>query len=520
MNSTRLGQVLGPVGLVLLLAGIPTLMFSQDTWLGHLNNFFGLAFITLYISTNFKRLTQAATGKGAFFFITSAVTTLLLVAGLVAVNVLAVKRPKTWDLTKNQIFTLSSDTEKTLASLTEPVKVSLFFQTGERGQEAYDDLLQRYGRHTDKLTVQKVDPLKQPAEAKRLHISEGGARVVVEYKGVEQKVSAPTEEELTNALVKVTHATEKKAYFLTGHNESGITAREAPGLTALVARMATEGLVATPLELAHAKEVPRDASFVVVAGPDKALTGLEVELLRRYLAEGGRALIALEPLSDSGLADLLREYGVQVDPGLVVDLSSQRPGASQDLAFMPVSAGYGEHELTARFKTLTMYPTAASLTLAAPGAGTGALTAAQPLVFTSENSWVETQPNLPPVQVDANEKRGPLTLAAVATRDVTKDKNLEKEGRRNDQARLVVFGDRDFMTNGMLPTLGNEDLALNVMNYLASQSERIVIRPRTRDASRVYLTAGQLAGIRFFATELPIALLAFGLAVYTLRRSR
>ena len=35
-----------------------------------------------------------------------------------------------------------------------------------------------------------------------------------------------------------------------------------------------------------------------------------MELLRRYLAEGGRVLIGLEPLTDSGLADLLREFGI------------------------------------------------------------------------------------------------------------------------------------------------------------------------------------------------------------------
>jgi hypothetical protein len=142
---------------------------------------------------------------------------------------------------------------------------------------------------------------------------------------------------------------------------------------------------------------------------------------------------------------------------------------------------------------------------------------ANPLLLTTAAAWVEPHPETRPVQLTPGVKRGPLVMGVVASRDSSKQ---DAGTKRSDEARLVVVGDHDFLTNGVLPTLGDEDLALNTLNWLASQSDRIVIRPRSRDASRVYLTPAQLSGVRFFATELPLLLLAIGLGVTFNRRAK
>ena len=41
-----------------------------------------------------------------------------------------------------------------------------------------------------------------------------------------------------------------------------------------------------------------------------------------------------------------------------------------------------------------------------------------------------------------------------------------------------------------------------------------------RDASRLFLSGAQMGGIRFLATELPIGLLALGLAIFFNRRAK
>jgi ABC-type uncharacterized transport system involved in gliding motility auxiliary subunit len=135
------------------------------------------------------------------------------------------------------------------------------------------------------------------------------------------------------------------------------------------------------------------------------------------------------------------------------------------------------------------------------------------------SAWGETNPT-GKVQRDENEKGGPFPLVVSVTKD-TKANPAEASAHRSDQARLVVAGDRDFATNKYHHAVGNEDFYLNCLNWLSEQSERITIRPRLRDASRLYLTPTQQATIFFLAIDvLPVTLLAAGLAVWLVRRSK
>src|SRR2546430_13921676 len=59
-------------------------------------------------------------GRGAFYGAVSAVSALVLVAALAGINYIAVKKPKSWDLTKDRIFTLSDQTPGVLQTLKEP----------------------------------------------------------------------------------------------------------------------------------------------------------------------------------------------------------------------------------------------------------------------------------------------------------------------------------------------------------------------------------------------------------------
>jgi ABC-type uncharacterized transport system involved in gliding motility auxiliary subunit len=135
--------------------------------------------------------------------------------------------------------------------------------------------------------------------------------------------------------------------------------------------------------------------------------------------------------------------------------------------------------------------------------------------LTHQSSWGETNIADQPYKHDENEKSGPFPLAVVVTKDT---KSAEK--KRSDEGRLVVFGDRDFATNQYHLAFGNEDFYLNCVNWLVEQTDRITIRPRMRDASRLFLTEAQSTGIFAGAIEVPVLILAVGLWVWLSRRSR
>jgi len=509
MKLSHWGRVMGPVGLVLLVASILTIFVAGDTWLGMINIGLGLGCVAFYLVTNFGELTGKLTGRGAFYTGTSLVASALLVGGLAAANYLAVAHPKSWDVTKNKIHTLSEDTVHTVQNLKEPVEVLAFFKPGEPQGDMYEGLFQRYHALSDKFAYRMLDPEKEPVLVKELDLHAGGPRVVVRLGKLDAKVAQPTEEDLTNALVKVTHEVQKKVYFLQGHGEAQIDDRAATGYAKLAERMADEGLQAEALPFGKG-DIPSDAAAVIIAGPQKPLLDSEVASLRKYLDGGGRVIAMLDPLTPNGLDGLLKDWGIAQDPGVIVD----QAGRSRfDSPFAAVGAAYSQHAATKGFNLVTVFPQATSLSTSTVSGVTDT-----PLVFTlgtvggQSVSWVEGAAGGGENGPSADTKKGPLTLAVLATRAAKADP--KKEGR------LLVIGDHDFATNGNLPVLGNGDFALNTMNYMVDQTERISIRPRTRDASRLFLSKAQMGGIRFFATELPIGLLALGLAIFFNRRAK
>lgn len=508
MQKKHIGSILGVIGLVLLLSSVLTWLIGAPN-MAMAKIGLALVFFAVYAVTNFGSLGSTATSRGTFFYGVSGLATLVVIAILGFANYIVAKNPKTWDLTKNKIHTLSPDTVKTLEGLKQDVTVTAFYRTGEPSYEALRDLFEKYKLKSEHFKTEFVDPIKEPLKAKQFGIKESGPRVVVKLGATESRVQELTEEALTNGIVKVTHSSTKKIYFTAGHGEADPDDTSGAGLSEVKKRMENEGLKAEKINLASAPEIPQDAQALVIAGPLKPFQPGEAEAVKKYLEAGGKAFIMVEPQSESGLETLLADFNVEADDALVVDPVSRLFGASEAI---PVVQNYTDSEITRDFRLNTVFPTARPLTVLQ---GQKSQARAEPLALSMPSAWGETNPT-GKVQHDENEKVGPLPLVVTVTLDTK-----AAAGKRSDEARLVVSGDRDFASNKFRISYGNEDFFLNCANWLSGQTERITIRPRTREASRLYLTDTQKASI-FFATidVLPVTLLAVGLSVWLARKSK
>jgi ABC-type uncharacterized transport system involved in gliding motility auxiliary subunit len=509
MQRKYIGRILAVVGLVLLLSSTLTWFIGAHT-MALTKVTIALILFGIYAATNFGDLGESASSRGAFFYGVSAIGTLLLVGVLAAINFIAAKNPKSWDLTKNQIHTLSSDTVKTLEGLKDDLTVTAFYRPGEPELETFTSLADKYKAKSDHIKVEILDPAKEPMRVKDLNIQSSGPRVLVTLGKTEGRVQELTEEELTNAIVKVTHSSVKKIYFTAGHGESDLDDTSPTGLSEVKKRMENEGLKAEKLNVAGATEIPEDAQAIVIAGPAKAFQPGETEGLKKFLDAGGRAMVMVEPLAQSGLEEFLKDYNVEADNALIVDPISRVFGASEA---MPVVQTYSEtSEITRDFRLNTAFPTARPLTILHEKRSTATV---DELATSMPTAWGETNPT-GKVEHNDNERSGPFPLVVAATEDTK-----SAQPKRTDQLRMVVAGDRDFATNQYRNFVGNEDFFLNCLNWLSGQTERITIRPRTRDASRLYLTETQKASIFFLGIDiLPVTLLAIGLSVWSVRRSK
>jgi ABC-type uncharacterized transport system involved in gliding motility auxiliary subunit len=190
---------------------------------------------------------------------------------------------------------------------------------------------------------------------------------------------------------------------------------------------------------------------------------------------------------------------------------------------VPIAANYPSHPITERFTVLTAYPLARGLTLVEGGVNGHN---ASPVVQSSPQSWAEADIKslLTTGEVSLDEakgdKPGPIVIAAAVT--ASKADATHAPGAANEpkpEARVVIFGDSDFASNGVMGIQGNKDMFMNVIGWLSQQENLISIRPKEASDRRLTLTATQQTNITWLAL-LIVPGLVFGTGIYTWMRRR
>lgn len=468
----------------------------------------GLLLIATFVATNRSGVARSFSGRATTFYAVSVVTGVLLVGLLTAANYVAIKKKASWDVTESKLYTLADDTTKTVSNLKDEVKITAFFGGQDQAYPAAKNLLDRYLALSDKVKVEFVDPYSNPQLVKEKDIRETGPRIIVSAGRNEARVAAVSEEGVTNGILKVLRSSEKIVYFTSGHGEANPEDESGEeGYGAIVKRLADEGLRVKRLQLTT-QAVPEDAAAVLVMGPRTTFFQPEVDALRSYADRGGNLLVALEPgFEDPLLQKMMEDFGVLYDNALIVDPLSRILGGG---AAIPVVQKYASHDITDEFELATLFPTAR------PVVSRGDADPRPTVIATSNPSgWGETNLQNPQASYDEGEKRGELGIVAVVER-LPKDAGPESKA-----ARIVAFGDSEFANNKFLKMGGNTDFFLNAVNWMAGQEDRITIRPKQREASRLLLTEAQTRFLNIFSLNaLPMLVLAAGLSVWLVRRAK
>jgi ABC-type uncharacterized transport system involved in gliding motility auxiliary subunit len=522
MTKATVGKVLGALGLVSLLSAPYTYFITASGPLTAVKAVLGLVLIGAYFATNLGQLNQFASRRSTFYVASSLLLALGVLLALGAVNYIAAKKNKTWDLTAKKIFTLSPQTRGVLHKAKIPVTAFVFLPPSDPEYGYVERLLARYHAEApEKFIVAFKDPRRAPDLAAKYQLREGQTTIVLSRGTAEHEqhttvsvapMQGVTEQDVTNALLKLDQVGERHVYFITGHGEWPLEpAPEGASISEMKKSLFQEGYQPVPLNLLGGKEVPRDAALLILAASRSKLTKPEVDQLAAYLFQGGRMLLFVDALLEPGLEGLLAPYGVQVDPGIVAD---EEYGVGSP--FMVATHFYGDQEMVrelARLQVNVQFPTSRGFTLLKEGLLPGAQ--AEAVVMTSSNAWEELDPANEPKR-SAGERSGSIPLVVAVTRPIPETKE-----RRTPETRLVVFGDSEILLDPNWRDEPNRNLIMNAVAWAAGQPEQITIRAPDRDVSSLDLDAQKLGRIRFLATDfLPLALLGAGLAVWLTRRNK
>jgi ABC-type uncharacterized transport system involved in gliding motility auxiliary subunit len=483
----------------------------------------GLVFLLGLYASFGAAVRRALAGRNTRYGLNAAVLVVLILGVIALVEAVSYRHSYRVDLTENKRWSLSPQTVKVVQELPVPVRALAFFRPDQPGKRAAEDLLEQYAtRSNGRFTWETVDADRQPLVAREYNVESYGT-IVLEAAAAgegqakkEEKILDADEEKLTNALIRVTRAGKRTVYFLSGHGEKDPASNERTGYGQVKAAIEKLNYEVKDLLLAREPKVPEDAAIVVVAGPQKDLLPSETEALVGYVARAGKLLLLIDPFQTAGLAPVLERWGLEVGNDVIIDINPQGrlAGAGPEI---PVVGDYEAHPITQDFRFATFFPVARTVGVRdkLPEGVT-----AQGLARTSGESWAETsqeQIRTGQVKPDAGERRGPLTVAAVATVDA---RDVPAE-RKDAKARIVLVGDSEFAANGFVNLSGNRDFFLNTLSWLAEEENLIAVRPKESRPAPVFLTAAQNQVL--FAVPvllIPLAMIVAGGVAVARRRGR
>lgn len=523
----KYGKVAGGLGLIaLVVCPLAWKLIGTPYAIGE--GALGILLVVFYLGTHKGSQAisakQQANQRASFFWVSSAIMAGATLALLVGVNFITARRGKTVDMTNKKIFSLSPQTQSTMKDLKEPIKAIGFMDSKHPAYDALKALFEKYANESDKFSYDFIDPKKSIEMNAKYQIKEGQTTVIL-TKGTgatEQHtaLSVVSEQDLTNALIKLNSSGTQKVYFVTGHAEWTVSDTQenvnmggaSPSVSELKSNLAQEGYAVESLDLAtQQNRVPPDAAVLVIAHASTPYSEGELAAIEQYLGQGGRLMYFADFDAKSGLEPLLARYGIEIADGVVAD------GLNEKNPYRAVGFPT-DHEVSAVLKKLganMLIDSSRALIPLREGTLPGVVTT--PVLLSSPMSWVETTPEAGPPVTSDGERTGALPLIVAATLDT---KNAP--GKRFEEARVLVFGDAGLILNANWG--GNEvtrNLVLNGFAWVSTQFTKITIRPPDRDISTITITDAMMEQITFLSIiVLPQLMISLGVAIWVSRRNR
>ncbi len=439
---------------------------------------------------------------------------LLTISGLIAW--LSTRYQLQLDWTMNNRHTLAEASTQILAKLTAPITITAYVGKEGEVRGAIKDLVGRYQRQKPGITLHFVDPFTSPAEVRERNIQEG--ELLIEYQSRTEPLRQLSEQELSAALQRLARTDKRLIVFLQGHGERNPTGSLEQDISQWSEQLTKTGFEVNSVNFAQAAKLPAATTVLVIASPQTKWLPTEVSLITEYVEQGGNLLWLLDPPGNvQGLEPLAKQLGLTVEPGMIVDPTSRVFRINNPTIVSVATDGYTYHPITAGLENyLTLFPEAVGLKIEAPEGWEST-----PILKTHPQAWSETSEIEDTVQYnEGHDINGPLDLGVALERETRHDDQQPEESvSKPKQQRVVIMGDSDFLSNALLQYAGNPELAMKMMNWLASEDTFLDLP--TKVASDLELQLSSQSSIflgMIFLLVLPLSLLSTGLLVWLRRR--
>jgi len=528
-------------------AGVLLIGVLATIWNGGITTAIGIIFglsaaaLVAWIVLSPQEFFGFITGRQARRSTVAVFSTLLLLGIVVLVFIIIEREVITFDMTNAGDFSLSASTERVIAEVNRPIRITGFYSPELVASQDLDDSIFRlYTSESDGLiTRQYIDPVANPEIAETFGVQEDGD-VFLSYLNDDGTVDESTiqfvprvgkqERDMTQGIARLLASGQFTVYFTTGHGELSAADGSVGSLSLANGLLVQNGFTTFTLDLKALVEdgdsIPQDASALIIARPREQFTQPVIDMLDEYLQDGGALFIMADAIASEApfLAQesafntyLWENWGIRMLDAVVIEEGIEDAPSPLDIIAFAVSTS----PVTANIEpesdpdSVPLFHIARAIEVdPEPPVNNGNL------IRTSEISYGETdiatvlQTNTFEVDSDTD-FRGPLTVAAFAFR-------ADDSGATRGQ--IILVGDSDFVTDGRIgqPT-GNAFLFLDGLGWLTRFAEQISIAPEAVGVNQplIFVDPSRLDQIAFITLVLlPGALLLTGFGVWFVRSRR
>ena len=445
--------------------------------------------------------------------------TVLVIAVVIVFNLVVGQIPEAYrnlDVSSTKIYDISDTTTELLDSLDNEVDMKVLAVKDDT-DERITTFLSRYASLSDKINVEWIDPVLHPSALTDYDTTENTIVISCEdtgktttvsfndilvmdqysyyYYGTTSYTEFDGEGQLTGAVNYVTNEADHTIYQTTGHGESTLS-------TTITDLMEKNSYTLSEVNLLMSTSIPEDCDLLLMYAPTTDLSEDEAQMLRDYLAGGGKVMILFGDTSSAdlpSLAGVLSEYGIEAADGYIADPTRCYQG-NYYYIFPELSvSGNLADNISSEMVLLT---NAHGMNMTDPERDTISTTS---FMASSDQAYAVTE---------ETQQQGSYTLGAVAT------ETIESADEESTESRLTVISAGSLIDQSItdtFPQLENTQIFMNAVtaNFEGVQNLSIEAKSLGTEYNTMQHT-GLLSFLVIFG--IPAVILIGGFVVWFRRR--
>lgn len=445
--------------------------------------------------------------------------TVLVIAVVIVFNLVVGQIPEAYrnlDVSSTKIYDISDTTTELLDSLDNEVDMKVLAVKDDT-DERITTFLSRYASLSDKINVEWIDPVLHPSALTDYDTTENTIVISCEdtgktttvsfndilvmdqysyyYYGTTSYTEFDGEGQLTGAVNYVTNEADHTIYQTTGHGESTLS-------TTITDLMEKNSYTLSEVNLLMSTSIPEDCDLLLMYAPTTDLSEDEAQMLRDYLAGGGKVMILFGDTSSAdlpSLAGVLSEYGIEAADGYIADPTRCYQGNYYYIfPELSVSGDMADNI----FSEMVLLTNAHGMNLTDPERDTISTTS---FMASSDQAYAVTE---------ETQQQGSYTLGAVAT------ETIESADEESTESRLTVISAGSLIDQSItdtFPQLENTQIFMNAVtaNFEGVQNLSIEAKSLGTEYNTMQHT-GLLSFLVIFG--IPAVILIGGFVVWFRRR--